>query len=104
MEPLDLTDRYGTKRNSVMPIAFLSALLAILGVGWLIWSASYHSKPAIRTEVISYDAVSNQIIELKFQISRKDPNQVFICTLTGSDINHFIVVDFVSTVSNSRCT
>ena len=88
MEPLDLADRYGTRKSRMIPIAII---ISVFGIGWLIWAANFHSKPEIRTDVISYNAISNNIIELKFQVTRKNPNQIYTCTLTGSDINHFVV-------------
>lgn len=88
MSHLDLADRYGQSRNHTWPIAIL---LSILGIGWLLWAAIFHATPEIKTQVISYNATSAKEIELKFQVTRKNDSKVFTCTLTGADINHFVV-------------
>ena len=88
MSKLDLADRYGASKNLALP---LSIIAAILGIAWLLWAAAFHSTPEIKTNVISYNATSGNEIALKFQVIRKDESKKFTCTLTGSDINHFIV-------------
>lgn len=88
MQAVDLNDRYGRGRNYIVPIAIA---IAAIGIGWLLWAANFHSKPEIKTNVISYNALSPREIELSFEVIRKEPSKVFTCTLTGTDINHFVV-------------
>lgn len=88
MSQLDFADRYGQRRNYTWLIAILGS---IIGIGWLVWAALFHANPEIRTEIISYNAKSAKEIELKFQVIRKDDSKFFTCTLTGTDLNHFVV-------------
>lgn len=88
MSELDLADRYGRGKNYTLPIA---VVVAILGIAWLIWAGIFHAQPEIKTKVISYNATSNNAIDLKFQVIRKDESKKFTCTLTGTDINHYVV-------------
>ena len=88
MSQLDLADRYGQSRNYTWLVAIL---VSIIGISWLIWAALFHATPEIKTQVISYNATSAKEIELKFQVTRKDDSKLFTCTLTGTDINHFVV-------------
>lgn len=96
MSEIDLADRYGQGKNRALPLAVIAS---ILGVAWLLWAAVFHSSPEIKTNIISYNAISANEIELKFQVTRKDELKIYTCTLTGTDINHFVVGEIQRTIA-----
>ena len=91
LEPLDLNDRYGRKKinrtwsRSLVIVAFIALVV------WLFWSAFYHSNPTVSANLISFKAVSEKSMGIKFEITRRDRQQPITCRLTAVDIDKFIV-------------
>ena len=83
-----MDDRYGRKRSATrfIPLVILAAL-----IGWLYWSASYHSKPSITANLVSFKEINTKSMGINFEITRRDPNAIFDCTLTATDFQKFIV-------------
>jgi hypothetical protein len=56
-----------------------AALLALIGIPWLLWSAGYHSQPTLRHELISFEVIDDsKILEV-------------ICTLVARDFEKNII-------------
>lgn len=91
-DPLDLDDRYGRKKTlgQISGKVFVIGLIIIL-FGWFLWAATYHSDPKVKTNLISFKAVDEKSMGIKFQITRNDPNQVLECTLIAVDIDKYVV-------------
>ena len=88
MEPLDLDDRYGRRRS---PSRFFAYAIFTLLLIWLFWSASFHSNPVVVSNLISFKEIDAKSMGIKFEITRKDPNQVINCRLTAVDIDKYVV-------------
>ena len=91
LEPLDLDDRYGRKKvNRTWSRSLVIALFIAL-VAWLFWSASYHSNPTVSSNLMSFKAVNEKSMGIKFEITRRNGEQPITCRLTAVDIDKFIV-------------
>lgn len=90
--PLDLDDRYGRKKTlgQISGKVFVIGLIIIL-FGWFIWAATYHSDPKVKANLISFKAVNEKSMGIKFQITRNDPNQALDCTLIAVDLDKYVV-------------
>ena len=91
LEPLDLDDRYGHKKVSSTRSRPLLFAIVITLVAWLLWAAFYHSNPTVRANLISFKAVNEKSMGIKFEITRSNIQQPITCRLTAVDIDKFIV-------------
>lgn len=88
-ERFDKEARYGAARPKLWPA--IALVTALLGTGWLMWSALYHSNPALRSQLISFSAQDDRAISVRYFIERADSQQVFICTLIARDFDKNII-------------
>ena len=82
-------DRYGvrpTKRWVVPAIVF-----AVIGISWLVWVGLHHSNPDIRASVISFTATTDREMSIRYEVVRKDKDQVLTCTLVARDYDKTVV-------------
>ena len=82
-EEFDFNDRYGIRPRRAW-ISY-AVVCAILGGGWLVWSALDHSNPQIRTSLISFNNQDPRKVEVRYSVTRRDPNEVITCTLVARD-------------------
>jgi len=86
--------RSGQKRWLPYAIAF-----AIAGITWSLWAGLYHSNPAIRSQIISFNVTGEKEISIRYSIERTDPSQVIICTLTAMDFDKNVVGQIDDTIA-----
>ena len=82
-------DRYGVRptKGWVAP----AVVIAAIGISWLIWAGLHHSNPNIRASVISFTATTNRAMSIRYEVVRKDKNQVLTCTLVARDYDKNVV-------------
>lgn len=88
MSELDLSDRYGRQ-----PVRWraLAITLLIVGTGWLTWAGLHHSRPEIRSTLISFEIPSDRSIAMRYSLDRRTPTSEVTCTLVAYDIDKKIV-------------
>jgi len=92
-----LMERYGISkarfsRFSRFPKWLLTALLvAVIGGGWLLWTANHYTYPEIRSTLISFREVDAKSIEIRYSVEIKNPNSQVICRLAARDFGLNIV-------------
>ncbi len=85
----DYNDRYGVKNQRAwVPTAIV---LAIIFGGWLLWAGSHHARPAISTQLISFDNTDPRKIEVRYSVTRRDSTQPAICTLVARNYDKIVV-------------
>lgn len=89
-----LKQRYGKSNNNLWKYSAL--LLLAIGLPWLMWSAWYHSNPPARVSLVSFKPIDSRTIEITFELDRRDPVSLQICTLVARDFEKNIVgeIDF----------
>ena len=88
-KPFNYEERYGVAKTTRWPaIAFF---VGILGIGWLVWSALYHSNPPLRSQLVSFAITDDRSASVRYFIERQDSNQVVVCTLIARDFDKNIV-------------
>jgi Domain of unknown function (DUF4307) len=86
-----LRNRYGI-RESKRPAWLAPALvLAIVGGGWLFWSAQHFSTPEIRSTLISFQEISDSKISIRYSLEFKNPAIAHSCLLSAKDYGVNIV-------------
>ena len=88
-EPFDYEARYGASKGVKWPA--VAVVVAILGIGWLMWTALYHSNPPLRSQLVSFTIQSDREASVRYFIERSDSQQVVICTLIARDFDKNIV-------------
>ena len=82
-------ERYGATKATRWPA--IALIVAILGIGWLMWSALYHSNPPLRSQLVSFTITDDRSASVRYFIEREDSNQVVVCTLIARDFDKNVV-------------
>ncbi len=87
--PFSFNARYGveSKPRWVVP----AIVIALIGLPWITWAGMHHSKPQIRSYLISFAPSSDREIALRYSIERQSPEVAIICTLVARDIDKNVV-------------
>ena len=86
-----LAQRYGIKNKRIPSWLISAILIAVIGGGWLVWSASHFSKPEIRSTLISFNAVDSHGIEIRYSVQFKNLNKAHQCRLIARDYGANVV-------------
>ncbi len=88
-----LQDRYGKRYLSSQSTRWKipAALVALIGLPWLLWSAGFHSTPDIRHELIAFKAIDDRSIEITYLVERNIEDLPVTCTLVARDFDKNIV-------------
>ena len=93
-----LRRRYGIK-NSRSPSWVLPAvLIAIIGGGWLIWSANHYSKPETRSTLISFQQLTTKSIEIRYSLTFRTDTIAHKCRLIARDFAANVVGEVTDTI------
>ena len=87
--PFNYEERYGAAQATRWPA--IALVVGILGIGWLMWSALYHSNPPLRSQLVSFTITDDRTASVRYFIEREDSSQVVICTLIARDFDKNIV-------------
>ena len=86
-----LRERYGIKVKRFPTWISYAIVIAFVGGGWLIWSASHFSQPAIRSNLISFSAIDSHGIEIRYSVEFKDLGKAHRCRLVARDYGANVV-------------
>jgi hypothetical protein len=95
-----LLDRYGPARGRWWKI--VAALIAIIMIPWLLWSAEYHSRPDFGYEIISFEILSEREVSLTYVVERNKQELSLICTLVARDFEKNIVGEVSDILATNR--
>ncbi len=84
------------KRDSVLPVKpwrarIAIALFAFTALGWLGWSAWFHSRPALTIQEIAFTITSESSTELRYEVTRREPDRPVVCVLRALDSSGAVV-------------
>ena len=88
-KPFNYEERYGVAKATRWPA--IALVVGILGIGWLMWSALYHSNPSLRSQLVSFTITDDRAASVRYFIEREDSTQVVVCTLIARDFDKNIV-------------
>jgi hypothetical protein len=86
-----LIERYGKSYVTPSRWKIPAALLALIGIPWLLWSAGFHSTPSLRYELIAFKVIDERSIEITYLLERNEINLPVTCTLVARDFEKNIV-------------
>jgi hypothetical protein len=86
-----LRERYGISKARFPKWLVTALLVAVIGGGWLLWTANHYTYPDIRSTLISFREVDAKKIEIRYSVEIKNPNSQVICRLAARDFGLNIV-------------
>ena len=86
-----LRERYGISKARFPKWLLTALLVAVIGGGWLLWTANHYTYPDIRSTLISFREVDAKKIEIRYSVEIKNPNSQVICRLAARDFGLNIV-------------
>ena len=92
------------KRDSVLPVKpwrarIAIALFAFTALGWLGWSAWFHSRPALTIQEIAFTITSESSTELRYEVTRREPDRPVVCVLRALDSSGAVVGEVREAIS-----
>lgn len=98
-----MQERYGTAsagRRAVLIVA--TSVLAIVFLGWLGWVAWFHSDPAIEAEVVSFNVIDDQQVNVRLATRFRDADVDGSCLVRATALDHTVVGERNVTVAELR--
>jgi hypothetical protein len=92
------TERYGEPRSLSRTARAGLALLIAAGVGVLLWSAWGYAMTPARSQVVAFTAVDDRSMLVRYQLTRRDPDQVIRCRIEAQDYNRVVVGEITDTI------
>ena len=86
-----LIARYGKHHHNSPRWKIPAAIIALIGIPWLLWSAGYHSQPSIRHELLAFKVIDPTKIEITYLLERNVSGLEVICTLVARDFEKNVV-------------
>ena len=62
-----------------------------VALGWLIWAALFHSRPAVVAQVSAFTVVSDNAIDVTLTVDRRDPTRPATCRVLAQAADFFPV-------------
>jgi hypothetical protein len=93
-------DRYGVKPSQGWKLP--AAIIAIVGIIWILWAGLFHATPEFRTTLISFSVVSDEQVSIRYSVQRKDASTLATCTLQARDAQKNVVGEIEDEITPGR--
>ena len=64
------------------------SVIAAVGIGWLIWAAAAHARPAVSGDVHVWQVISDSEAGFTLTVDRRDPAVPVSCRVTATAPDH----------------
>jgi len=85
-EQARIAARYPAPRR--WPLVTLGVVFALLLGSWTLWTAVWHSNPAVSAQVLSFAIVSDSEVQVVLHVDRPDPSIPGVCTVITQSENY----------------
>lgn len=83
-----LAERYPTHPRRRRVIVAVSVLLAVLGLAWLLWTATVRATPDVAGRIKSFQVVDDTRAEAVLTVDRRDPGKPARCQVFSQAVNY----------------
>ena len=88
----DLAERYGSPSRARRPLVVgVVVLLAVAGLGWLLWAVLFHGRPQVTSEVVGFDVAGEHQAVARFRVVRRAADVEASCLLRAFADDHSVV-------------
>ena len=88
----DLLERYGSpSRTGRTLVVAGTAVLAVLGLAWLVWVTVVHTRPLVSSKLVGFDVPGEHVATARFAVTRREPDVRASCLLRAYAEDHAIV-------------
>jgi hypothetical protein len=98
-----LTSRYPRRTRRPLLIAVV-AVVAAIGIGWLLWAAYEHARPAVGGDVHVFSIESDQKVTFTLTVQRRDPSVPASCRVIAQAGNFETVGEKTISVPGGKAT
>lgn len=89
--PMKPADRYGEQRTLSRTAVAALALAIGIALALLLWSAWRYATIPARSQVISFTAIDDRTMTVRYQLTRQDPDQPIRCRIEAQDYDRVVV-------------
>jgi len=86
-----LRNRYGIRTSRFGSWIGPAITIALIGGGWLLWSANHYATPEVRSTLVSFQAVDETHISVRYSLIFKDSTRAHECVLVAHDYQTNVV-------------
>ncbi|WP_152360270.1 DUF4307 domain-containing protein [Microlunatus speluncae] len=83
-----IRNRYPRSRIPRPLVIALVGIVALAGLGWLIWVATINSQPAVSGQLAGFRVVSDAATEVTLTVDRPDPSVAAQCLVIAQAIDY----------------
>jgi hypothetical protein len=99
----DLAERYGAPSRARRPvIVTLAVVVAAAALGWLAWTAFFHSRPEVTSQLVGFEVRGQHAAGATFTVVRRDPDVRASCLLRASAADHATVGELTVRVTSGE--
>lgn len=80
------------------------AVVAAIGLGWLVWAAYFHARPAVGGDVHVFSIESNQKVSFTLTVQRRDPSVPVSCRVIAQAENFETVGEKTVSVPGAKAS
>lgn len=92
------SDRYGTPRSLPLGARVVLILSICAALVVLLWSAWQYAAEPIRTQVVSFSALDDRSMTVRYQVTRRHGDERVRCTIEAQDYDRNIVGELTDTI------
>ena len=97
-----MAQRYGTTGRSQRRLGVTAAaLLAVAGLGWIVWATASDARPVVSSQLVSFTVASPHAASARLVVSRRSRDVAVSCLLRASAEDHTVVGELTFTVDAS---
>ena len=101
----DLSERYGsTSARQRVVATVLIVVVAVTSIGFVGWSALFHSNPEVQSRLTYYDFPDDRTALARLTVVRKTPDTIATCLLRAVSEDFAIVGEAEVTVTTGSTT
>ena len=89
----DLAQRYGSPHRLRRPLLVtVTALVAAVGLAWLVWAVAFHGRPEVTSQLVSFDVSAGEHqVSARITVVRRAADVKASCLLRAYAEDHAVV-------------